>query len=107
MTAESRLQLESCLLAALCAGTAGASSLREMARSRLGNYGWSEAAFQAVFEIVVAFPSASPDALRDHLPALLTRRGFPDFDWAALFNAPAVTPGEVEEWVACLTETGS
>jgi len=106
MTPESRIQLERRVLAALYAGTRK-GSIREAARARLASYAWSDGAHQAVFEIVMAFPSASPDALRDQLPARLTRRGFPDFDFAALFEAPEIAPAEAEVWMARLNEPGS
>ncbi len=102
MSAESRTELERRVLAALCAGTRD-GSMHEAARARLLGYIWSQAAHEALFEIVMSFPSASSDALRDQLPARLTRRGFPDFDFAALFASPLADRADAEEWMAQLT----
>jgi len=69
---------------------------RDLARQLLAAYAWREAAHQAVFEIVMSFPSTSTQALREQLPARLTRRGFPDFDFEALFESPAPRAKEAQ-----------
>ncbi|HEY6291779.1 MAG TPA: hypothetical protein VI455_09505, partial [Terriglobia bacterium] len=81
------MEIERRVLAALCRGTEE-GPVRESARQLLADYRWREPVHQIVFEIVVRFPSTSTGALREQLPARLTRRGFPDFDFASLFNAP-------------------
>lgn len=106
MTRESRLQLERRVLAALCSGTRTGPVL-DAARRRLAQYAWSDAAHQAVFEIAVSFPSTNPDFLRELLPARLTRRGFPDFDFNSMFAGPAAAREEVERWISQLSGSGS
>jgi hypothetical protein len=101
MTAESRIELERRVLAALCSETQG-RSVREAARATLGSYAWSDAAHRAVFEIVMSFPSPSAAALHEQFPARLTRRGFPDFDFVELFAASPHL-AEAEEWMLQLT----
>jgi hypothetical protein len=101
VNAESRTQLERRILAALCAGTVE-GSVREAARTGLARYSWSDAAHQAVFEIVMSFPSMSADALREQLPARLTRRGFPDFDFTSIFRGSVRAAEEVEAWITQL-----
>jgi len=77
----------------------GGDSLRNRARKLLTDYRWSDAAHQAVFETIVRLPQMSRPALRDQLPALLTRRGFPDFDFEALFAGPEPSASDAEEWM--------
>jgi hypothetical protein len=101
--AQSRSALERQVLAALCAGTRE-GSVREMARKHLAAYAWSEAAHQTIFEIVMGFPSAGEAALRDQLPARLTRRGFPDFDFDDLFACPQPSDAQAEEWMRQLAD---
>jgi len=100
VSTESRIQLERRLLAALCTGTQGPA--RESLRARLSNYAWTDAVHQALFEILTSIPSWNADALRELLPAGLTRRGFPDFDFTGLFSAPIASREEVESWAAQL-----
>lgn len=103
MTGDSKVVLERRILTALCAGTRD-GSVREAARGQLAAYPWSDAAHQAIFEIVMGFPSTSVAALRDQLPARLTRRGFPDYDFAALFVGPAPAQADFEEWMKQLRD---
>lgn len=106
MNAESRIRLERRLLAALCTGTPE-GSVRAAAQARLSNYLWADAAHRAIFEIVMSFPSTKADALREQLPARLTRRGFPDVDFVCLFSSPTAAQEEVDKWMAELTGINS
>jgi hypothetical protein len=81
--------------------------VRARARQLLADYRWCEPVHQTVFEIVMSFPSASTGALREQLPARLTRRGFPDFDFASLFNAPRGSRADAEHWIEHLGKTAS
>ncbi len=65
---------------------AQASPTFEAARDLLKEYSWGEPVHQVIFEILAGFPSPNPSVLRDQLPALLTRRGFPDVDWEDFFS---------------------
>jgi hypothetical protein len=91
------------VLAFLCQ-TGDEASQRRRARELLAGYRWSDGSHQAVFDILMCFPLASPEALRDQLPARLTRRGFPDFDFDSLFSAPAPSPSDAEELMRELTQ---
>lgn len=73
--------------------------MREAARRQLADYVWYEAAHQALFEIAMSLPASNARVWRDQLPARLTRRGFPDFDFAALFAEAALSPAEAEECI--------
>jgi hypothetical protein len=102
MTAESRILLERRVLKALCAEMEG-TSVRESARATLGSYAWSDAAHQAAFEVLMSFPSQSAAAMREQFPARLTRRGFPDFDFAGFFQASSEVEA-AEEWMRQLVD---
>jgi hypothetical protein len=91
----SRIELERAVLRLLCQ-SGGGPSLRNRAREILSGYQWSDDAHQATFEILVSFPTAGQEVLREQLPARLTRRGFPDFDFAGLFNAQAPSSADAE-----------
>lgn len=93
--------LERRLLQALCSEGAG-NQEHEIASRGLAGYVWREPVHQAIFEIVMGFPPASSRVLREQVPARLTRRGFPDFDFESLFDAPGVMPDEVEHLIGAL-----
>lgn len=61
--------------------------LRAEANSLLARYRWREPIHQEVFRAIFDFPADQPAALKDRLPARLTRRGFPDFDINSLFQS--------------------
>lgn len=100
---ESLVDLERRVLAILCQ-SGGQGAVRGQARQLLANYRWSDAAHQVLFEIVMTFPTSSCQALRDQLPARLTRRGFPDFDFQGLFNVSILSPSNAEEWMRELAQ---
>ncbi len=74
-----RLLKEKLVLAALWSKEQN-ESLRRSARRLLSGYRWSEPVHQIVFELVMKAPLSRRDILKSGLPALLTRRGFPDYD---------------------------
>jgi hypothetical protein len=75
---------------------------REIARRALTDYRWRQPVHQAVFDVIMSFPSASNKALREQLPGRLTRRGFPDFDFESLFESREPEPGELEQLITKL-----
>jgi hypothetical protein len=100
---DSMIDIERRLLQILCQ-RGDEVAVREKARGQLANYHWSEDAHQAIFDIVMSFPSTSCQALREQLPARLTRRGFPDFDFDALFAVAAPSSSEAECWMGKLLQ---
>ncbi|HXJ94128.1 MAG TPA: hypothetical protein VMT20_14865 [Terriglobia bacterium] len=95
-TAEAALpDLERRLLRVLCSENAEPEG-REIARHALADYRWHEPVHRAVFDVIMSFPSASGQVLREQLPGRLTRRGFPDFDFEGLFDSQESEPGELE-----------
>lgn len=100
---ESATEIERRVLGALCLG-AREGSIKDLARSMLAGYHWRDAIHAAIFEIAMAFPSSSAAALKEQLPARLARRGFPDFDVAALFASPPGSTKEAVRWMHRLRE---
>jgi hypothetical protein len=106
MTPEAALSdLERRVLRALCSKTAESQG-RDSARRGLANYRWREPVHQAVFDVILSFPSASNQALREQLPGRLTRRGFPDFDFESLFARLEPESGELGQLIAKLRRAG-
>lgn len=101
--ADSLLELERQVLRALCQG-GREGLLQESARSLLSAYRWSDPVHEALFEIVMSFPAASAAALREQLPARLTRRGFPDFDLERLFALTPPSAAQAEQGMRRLRE---
>jgi hypothetical protein len=93
---ESVIELERQVLAAVCQES-NEGSVRDSARKLLAGYEWHDAAHQAVFGIVMKFAGAPAEALREQLPAYLTLRGFPDFDFDSLFYVRLPPNAETEE----------
>jgi hypothetical protein len=100
---ESRAALERRVLRALCQGT-GQGSVKALARSVLAGYRWRDPVHAVVFDLVMSFPVSDAAAVKEHLPARLTRRGFPDFDLAALFSSPQPTHEEAATWIQRLRQ---
>lgn len=93
--------LERRVLRALCGENSEAEG-REFAGRRLAGYRWCEPVHRVIFEVIMNFSSAARHTLREQLPARLTRRGFPDFDFEPLFDAPRLAPGELEQLIGKL-----
>ncbi|HXN25385.1 MAG TPA: CPBP family intramembrane glutamic endopeptidase [Candidatus Dormibacteraeota bacterium] len=53
---------------------------RTRALASLAGYRFHDPHHRILFEVLRASPQSTPALLRERLPALLTRRGFPDFD---------------------------
>jgi hypothetical protein len=82
-----RLHFEKLVLRLLCVGTTqgpAADTLSPLLR----DYQWKSTLHRAIYNAIAAFPSDDPEALRQWLPAKLTRMGFPDVEWEEIF-APA------------------
>jgi hypothetical protein len=97
--------LERRVLRALCNDGAGKQE-REAAERGLADYYWREPVHQAIFEIIMSFPSTSSQSIREQLPGRLTRRGFPDFDFESLFERREFAPNEFEQSIRRLRAGG-
>lgn len=93
VTGTSRLDAERRVLQVLCQGTPQGPVV-DQARASLGGYRWSDPVHQVIFEIVLGLPPDATQAIRDLLPARLTRRGFPDFAIDDLFRPHGLTKAE-------------
>lgn len=96
-------ELERQALRMLCAGAAEGSSgsLQRRVRELASGYRWQEPVHQTVFEILGeilgSLPSANPQLIREHLPARLARKGFPDVALDDLFQPCALSNQQVEK----------
>jgi hypothetical protein len=99
------IEMERQILGALCRVEHG-EPLRQLARE-LRFYCWREPAHEAIFEVLMALPAASPEIIREQLPARITRRGFPDVSWEQLFQYPAIPMSEAEELMRRLLQSQS
>jgi len=98
----SDIDAERRLLQALCQDSRKASS-RELARSALADYRWREPVHEIIFRFVVTQPEPAAIPLRDQLPGLLTRKGFPDVEWEELFRAPSISETKLADLIRKLT----
>jgi hypothetical protein len=91
--------IELSILKALCLRQVVAS---ESAVLTLTTYRWRDHEHQVVYAALRKLPvSSEPGVLRERLPALATRMGFPDLPWHIYF-APAVEPANIEELLSQL-----
>jgi hypothetical protein len=86
---------ERTLLRALLAGAP--AGLLHRIRAALSRHEFSDPLHRLLFDCLRQLGAASPTELREHLPALLVRRGFPDFTLDDWFAAPAPAAAAVGE----------
>ncbi|HKF51559.1 MAG TPA: hypothetical protein VKB26_04555 [Candidatus Acidoferrales bacterium] len=89
----SRIENEKHLLRFLCASREEIAQ-RQKLFQRLTQYSWLANDNQILFEAIGELLATAPQQILSHLPAALTRRGFPDISCDALaepstMNAPA------------------
>lgn len=95
------IRAERQLLRVLCQGFAD-GPLDQSARQRLAEYRWLEPEHEAIMRAIGALPPVPAGVIREHLPARLTRAGFPDARWEDLFQPHGSTRTDAEEMIACL-----
>jgi hypothetical protein len=78
-TTSERITREREILRTLCAAELNGDE-RTRALASLTSYHFHDPHHQILFDVLREIPQATPALLRERLPALLTRRGFPDFD---------------------------
>jgi hypothetical protein len=79
----SRAETEEQLLRFLCASAAGVVQRREVFE-RLRRYSWRDNDHRILFEAIGDLLARNSQTILEHLPAELTRRGFPDISCDAL-----------------------
>lgn len=89
----SRIENEKQLLRFLCASNEDASQRRELV-TRLNQYSWRDNEHQILFEAIGELLASAPQQILSHLPAALTRLGFPDISCDALAESPRINTAE-------------
>ena len=92
-TREEILEAEETILRSLIPQSLASSQRKELA-CILAGYKWEAGEHQTLFEVLVQSRIASAEQLREQLPAILTRRGFPDLDLTGYFATEAPTAAE-------------
>jgi hypothetical protein len=90
----SMIEDEKRLLRFLCSNAEDLSVRKELLQ-RLNKYSWRERDHQILFEAVSELLLAAPHQVLEHLPATLTRRGFPDISYSWLAGSPALDAAAV------------
>ncbi len=85
----SRAENEKSLLRFLCANGQTVAQRRQVYR-QLAQYSWRTNENQILFEAIGELLAAAPAQILSHLPATLTRRGFPDISCDALAGSCAL-----------------
>lgn len=81
--ADSRADRETWLLQFVCDATGDRTARGNVIRM-LADYAWLDADNEILFEAIRQLFAQSPRDILAHLPAELTRRGFPDLPWEPL-----------------------
>jgi hypothetical protein len=89
----SPMETEKQLLRFLCASGEDAGARRKLFR-RLSEYPWRDRDHEILFGAIGELLSSAPGQILAHLPAALTRRGFPDISWEGLAASPQINEAE-------------
>ncbi|HXZ14234.1 MAG TPA: hypothetical protein VEG64_17740 [Candidatus Sulfotelmatobacter sp.] len=87
------LELE--ILRALCTLAVASAALRS-AMVSLERHIWRDPEHRIVYDALRRIHPGRPTALREELPGMATRMGFPDVDWALYFAPTKLKPAEFE-----------
>lgn len=82
-TSVSRIEDEKQLLQFLCATSEDIGQRRKLFQ-RLSQYSWRDNEHQILFEAIGELLATAPQQIVAHLPAAITRRGFPEISCDAL-----------------------
>lgn len=83
------IESEKQLLRFLCASGGDIAHRRELVQ-KLRQYSWRDNDHRILFETIGELLARNSQTILDHLPAELTRRGFPDISCDALATPPAL-----------------
>jgi hypothetical protein len=92
-TREEILEAEETILRCLIPQSLASSQRKELA-CILAGYKWEAGEHETLFEVLLQSRIANTEKLREELPAILTRRGFPDVELAGYFAPEAPTAAE-------------
>lgn len=101
---EDIVRTELLVLRAMCVAPEQ-GSVRETGLRLLKDYQWRESLHQTLFHILGRFSTDDPEAIRSLLPSHLTRYGFPDVDYAALFVPHSLSKEKAEFLMARLKDS--
>jgi hypothetical protein len=90
------------LLVALCQNVLDSSARDEVMR-RFRNHRFAHADHEVLYRALAALPRCEPAEVRAKLAQAVTRLGFPDIDFDALFDSPPPTPAELAALLKQLT----
>ncbi len=99
---QQRMEFE--VLQAICQG-ALLGETEEAARELIGSYKWQDPIHSLIFKSWLSLRGASQETFREQLPAMLTRRGFPDVDLAPYFRSPESSNKSLEDLVKDLKDS--
>jgi hypothetical protein len=88
------LTLEREILRSLCSARASATARDAVLRS-LAHHAWHDPEHRIVYEALTRMRGRGPAAVREELPATVTRMGFPDVDWKQYWVANEI-PGHLK-----------
>ncbi len=74
-------------------------ALRESVGQQLSTYQWQTEDHRIIFNVFRGIPRTKTSSLQEQLPARVARMGFPDVDWAFLFE-PAEPIEAIAELIA-------
>ena len=94
--AGSRADKETRLLQFVCDATKDKSARANVIRM-LADHAWLDADNEILFEAIRQLFTQSPREILTHVPAELTRRGFPDLPWEPLKQRSRLTGDEAIE----------
>ena len=103
--AGSRADKETRLLQFVCDANEDTPSRGDVIRM-LADYAWLDADNEILFEAIRQLFAQSPRDVLAHLPAELTRRGFPDLPWEPLRGPSRIEPGAAVELAESLLRKG-
>jgi hypothetical protein len=92
-SANSIASLELAVLRSLCASP-DLNAARARIDSALSGYRWRDSDHAIVFQALGRVPGRDKRPLREQLPAIATRMGFPDIDWESYFVNDTAIPEE-------------
>ncbi len=104
MSGPERQRIEFEVLQAICQGALWGES-EEAARELLGPYKWQDPIHSLIFKLWLSLRGASQETFREQLPAMLTRRGFPDVDLAPYFRSLEPSNKSLEDLVKDLKDS--
>ncbi len=91
---EDIVSTERLLLRALCLPPVQ-GSVRDTARRLLRDYCWKEPLHQTLFHVLCTLSTDDPETIHNLLPSSLARYGYPDVDFASLFEPHSLSKEDV------------